>query len=119
MEQRAQGAEDQTAYQRTVETESRTSRYRFIIFASKRPAHHAGRTDAEQIVYRIESEQNRSGEGHCSIFYRISQHSDKISVRHVVKHHDQGTEDHGDGQFCDCGGDRCALEEHGLVILLH
>ena len=97
MEQGAESTEDQSAYERTVKTEGRTSRNSVIVFAPQRPAHHAGCSDAKQIVYRIEREQNGGGKRDRRVFHRIAQHSYKISVRHIVEHHDKGTEDHGDG----------------------
>ena len=63
--------------------------YRFVIPASQRPAHHAAAPHAEQVIDRVERQDQRRGQRHRRVLNGIVQHSHKIGIRQIVKHRHQ------------------------------
>ena len=119
MQKTAEKPEKYAAYEGTVKSESRAFRYRFIIFSSQRPAHHAGCSHTEQIIHGIKRQQHRRSQGYRRIFHRIIHHPHKIGISHIVKHHDKGAEDHRNSKLCHCPGYRRFFKELYLFVFFH
>ena len=92
-----QHGEQQAGDHRAVKPEGRAAGHGIIIPFAQGPAHHAGGAHAEQVVHRVESQQQGGSQGDGGVFHRVVQHAHKVGVCQVVEHHHQGTEHRGDG----------------------
>ena len=119
MQQRVNNGKQQPGKDRAVKPKGRAAVHRLIVLFPQGTAHHAGAAHAEQVIHRIEGQQQRCRQGDGGVLHRIVEHAHKIGVRQVVKHHDQRTEHCGHCQLHHRLGNGGAFKQLCFLGVFH
>ena len=92
-----QQGKHQAAADGAVEAEGGDSAHGIVLLPAQGPAHHTGAAHAEEVIDRVEGQQDRGRQGDGGILHRVIEHSHEIGVRQIVDDHHQGADDGGHG----------------------
>ena len=99
IEKSGQKRKKNSAKDRTPKTKNGVFLYGVKIFFAQSAAHHAGTSDAEKVVDRIERKKKRRRKSYGGVLNGVPEHSHKEGVRKVINYHDQGRKHCGKGKM--------------------
>ena len=111
--------EQQPGDHRAVKPKGGAAVHRVVVLLPQGPAHHAGGAHPEEVVHRVERQQQRGRQGDGGVLHRVVEHPHKVGVRQVVEHHHQRAEHRGDGQLHHRPGDGHGFEQFCLLPVFH